>query len=126
MDLLSSRVEPVCGNHKAPGDENIKNCRIHSQYLTMKPTGSLVNSNKTNPAHPRFSVHFDDGITILLHTISSELVYENMLSVGPETYFLKTGKWPKGKNLEKRINLAIEFIEKNIKNNRYKELRNKK
>lgn len=90
----------------------------------MKPIGSLVNSNKSDSNHPRFSVHFDDGMTILLQTIRDDLVYENMLSVGIGSYFLKTGKWPKGKQLEKRVNMSIEFIKKNIKNNRYKYKRN--
>ena len=90
----------------------------------MKPVSSLVNSNKGDANHPRFSVHFDDGMTILLHTVNDELVYENMLSVGVGSYFLRTGKWPAGKQLEKRVKLSIAFIEKNIKNNRYKYKRN--
>ena len=84
----------------------------------MKPIGSLVNGG--TKSKPRYSVHFDDGITILLKTESEQLVYENMLSVGLETYFLKKGKWPSGKNLDKRIELAVAFINKNIKNNRYR------
>jgi hypothetical protein len=84
----------------------------------MKPIGSLVNGG--TKANPRYSVHFDDGITIILRTINNELVYENMLSVGPDTYYLKKLKWPTGKNLEKRIELACTYIHKNIKNNRYR------
>jgi hypothetical protein len=84
----------------------------------MKPISSLVNGGtKTNP---RYSVHFDDGITIILKTFGGSLTYENMLSVGPDTYYLKKRKWPSGKNLEKRIELAVDFINKNIKNNRYR------
>lgn len=84
----------------------------------MKPVSSLINGGtKTNP---RYSVHFDDGMTIIIKTINSELVYENMLSVGLDTYYLKKGKWPTGKNLEKRVELAVAFINKNIKNNRYR------
>ena len=90
----------------------------------MKPIGSLVNSKGSGEHQPRFSVQFDDGITILLHTIKDEIVYENMLSVGPDTYFLKKGKWPSGKNLEKRTTMAIDYVQKNIKNNRYKQIRN--
>ena len=88
----------------------------------MKPIGSLRNAGTAEK--PRFSVHFDDGMTIILHTVGDELVYETMLSVGVGSYFLKTGKWPKGKQLEKRVKMSIEFIEKNIKNNRYKYKRN--
>lgn len=89
----------------------------------MKPISSLVNSTKSHENHPRFSVHFDDGMTILLHTVKDELVYENMLSVGVGSYYLTTGKWPTGKNLEKRVRLSVEYIQKNIKNNRYKQLK---
>jgi len=84
----------------------------------MKPISSLVNGG--TKTKPRYSVHFDDGITIIIKTVSDELVYENMLSVGLDSYFLKKGKWPAGKNLETRIDLAIQFIKKNIKNNRYR------
>ena len=84
----------------------------------MKPIGSLRNGGTADK--PRFSVHFDDGMTIILHTVGDVLVYESMLSVGIGSYFLKTGKWPSGKNLEKRVDMAIAYVEKNIKRNRYK------
>lgn len=84
----------------------------------MKPVSSLINGG--TKTKPRYSVHFDDGITILLKTANEELVYENMLSVGPDTYYLKKGKWPSGKNLDTRVELAVAFINKNIKNNRYR------
>jgi hypothetical protein len=84
----------------------------------MKPISSLINGGTKN--NPRYSVHFDDGITIILKTANGELIYENMLSVGPDTYYLKKGKWPSGKNLDNRIELAVAFINKNIKNNRYR------
>ena len=41
-----------------------------------------------------------------------------MLSVGPDTYFIVKGKWPSGKNLDKRVKLSQEWINKN--KNRYK------
>lgn len=91
---------------------------IHHQCHIMKPVSSLLNGG--TKAKPNYSVHFDDGITILLKTVNDELVYSNMLSVGLDTYFLKKGKWPSGKNLEKRVTLACEFVQKNIKNNRYR------
>ena len=84
----------------------------------MKPISSLINGGTKK--NPRYSVHFDDGITILLKTDNDKFVYENMLSVGLDSYYLKTGKWPAGKNLEKRVELATSFIQKNIKNNRYR------
>ena len=92
----------------------------------MKPVSSLVNSSSKDDNHPRYAVHFDDGMTILLHTVKGELIYENMLSVGLGSYFLKTGKWPSGKQLEKRVTMSKEFINKNIKNNRYKYKRKSK
>ena len=84
----------------------------------MKPVSSLLNGGTKK--NPRYSVHFDDGITLIVKTVDDKIVYENMLSVGLDTYYLKKGKWPAGKNLEKRVELASEFINKNIKNNRYR------
>lgn len=84
----------------------------------MKPVSSLLNGGTKK--NPRYSVHFDDGITMIMHTKDGELVYENMLSVGLNSYYLQKGKWPTGKNLEKRIELCQQFIQKNIKNNRYR------
>ena len=84
---------------------------------TMKPISSLVNGGTKQK--PRYSVHFDDGITLIVHMIDNNIQYESMLSVGLNTYYLKTGKWPKGKQLEKRLNMAEEFIFINDKKNRY-------
>ena len=49
-----------------------------------------------------------------------------MVSTGPDSYYLTKGKWPKGKNLEKRIDLGVALIKKNLKNNRYRIKKNKK
>lgn len=84
----------------------------------MKPVSSLLNGGTKK--NPRYSVHFDDGITLIVKTVNDKIVYDNMLSVGLDTYYLKKGKWPSGKNLEKRVELASEYINKNIKNNRYR------
>ena len=84
----------------------------------MKPVSSLLNGGTKK--NPRYSVHFDDGITLIVKTVDDQIVYENMLSVGLDSYYLKKGKWPTGKNLEKRVELASQFINKNIKNNRYR------
>jgi hypothetical protein len=84
----------------------------------MKPVSSLLNGGTKK--NPRYSVHFDDGITMIMKTVDGELQYENMLSVGLDSYYIKKKKWPAGKNLEKRIELCREFISKNIKNNRYR------
>ena len=84
----------------------------------MKTIGSLRN---TAHGMTRFHVHFDDGMTITLREKSNgDLEYDSMVSVGLESYFLKKGKWPKGANLKKRIELGVALIEKNRKNNRYR------
>lgn len=83
----------------------------------MKITSSLYNGG--GEATSRFSIHFDDGITILIVKKGQTFVYENMLSTGLDSVLFTKG-WPKGKNLEKRINMAIEFVTNNIKRNRYK------
>ena len=123
VGICSEWVETFCRDYKVTRNENFENYRVYRQYTFMKPTGSLVNSNTYHDNNPRYSVHFDDGMTILLQTIDEELVYENMLSVGPDTYYINKGKWPTGKNLEKRIKLAIEYVTNNIKRNRYKHTR---
>lgn len=84
----------------------------------MKPISSLLNGGTKQK--PSYSVHFDDGITLLMDTVDGEITYRNMLSVGTDTYFFKHNKWPSGANLDKRIKLAIEFIQHKIKNNRYR------
>lgn len=84
----------------------------------MKPISSL--SNGGTKSKPRYSVHFDDGITLIINTESNQLVYESMLSTGLDSYYIKKKKWPAGKNLKDRVEMAIAFINKNKKNNRYK------
>tara|TARA_R110000851_G_scaffold217246_1_gene370171 strand:+ start:278 stop:550 length:273 start_codon:yes stop_codon:yes gene_type:complete len=72
-----------------------------------------------------FSVRFDDGITLRIQK-SRTGTWEktSTISTGLSSYFITKSKWPKGKNLEKRIELAGALITKNIKNNRYR--KNKK
>jgi len=84
----------------------------------MKPISSL--SNGGTKKNPRYSVHFDDGITIIIKSNNDEFIYDGMLSTGLDSYYLKKRKWPSGKNLDKRMELAIAFVNKNIKNNRYR------
>ena len=79
----------------------------------MKATGARWN-NDTEV----YCVDFDDSITLLL---DRNLQYRNMLSVGLDSYFLNKGKWPTGKNLEKRVTLAAEWVNKN--KHRYKHLK---
>lgn len=62
-----------------------------------------------------FAASFDDGITVI---IDKSLNYLNMLSVGPDTYYLRTRKWPTKKNIDKRVMLCKQWIVKN--KNRYK------
>lgn len=79
----------------------------------MKATGARWNKDAET-----FCVDFDDNITLIL---DRDLQYRNMLSVGLSSYFLDKGKWPTGKNLEKRITLASEWVNKN--KHRYKDLK---
>lgn len=62
-----------------------------------------------------FAVSFDDGITVIL---SNDLKYHSMLSVGPDSSYLKTGKWPTKSNLDKRETMGRAWVEKN--KSRYK------
>lgn len=96
----------------------MQNDRFCDKHTCMKPISSLLNGGTKK--NPRYSVHFDDGITLILSTKNSKLVYENMLSVGLGSYYLKTGKWPAGDNLNKRVEMAQAYIDKNKKNNRYR------
>ena len=68
-----------------------------------------------------FGISFDDGMIIRVHKTGEDdwsLMW--MVSAGPDSYYLTKKKWPKGKNLEKRINLGVALIKKNINNNRYR------
>lgn len=62
-----------------------------------------------------YAVTFTDGISIIL---DEKMRCCNMISTGLDSYFIIKGKWPGGKNLEKRVSLAGTWIEKN--KNRYK------
>lgn len=65
-----------------------------------------------------FAVSFDDGITVIL---DDELKYNTMLSVGLDSSFLKTGKWPTKNNISKRVIMGQQWIEKN--KSRYKKFK---
>jgi len=62
-----------------------------------------------------FAASFDDGMVVILN---SKLEYHNMLSTGLDSYFIRKGKWPKGKNLDNRVLATKHWIMKN--KNRYK------
>jgi hypothetical protein len=83
----------------------------------MKVTGTLRDEKNGKEI---FHVYFDDGITINIKRIKDKFEYDSMIATGLGNYFLKKGKWPKGKNLEKRIDLGVALITKNLNNNRYK------
>lgn len=88
----------------------------------MKPVSSLHNKIAYHSDAPRFSVQFDDGITILLHTVNDKLEYENMLSTGLDSVVFKTG-WPSDSELEERVAISIKYVLNNIKRKRYKTLK---
>jgi hypothetical protein len=118
MALQQENMESILQFCESTGIEMLQNIGIHNQYRVMKPISSL--SNGGTKKNPRYSVHFDDGITIIIKLNNDEFVYDGMLSTGLDSYYLKKGKWPSGKNLDKRMELAIAFVNKNIKNNRYR------
>jgi hypothetical protein len=76
-----------------------------------------IESARFNSDRKSFSVSFSDGITIILN---EQLMYKHMISTGLDSFYATKGKWPKGKNLEKRITLGVEWIEKN--KSRYKKV----
>lgn len=74
-----------------------------------------IESVQFNDDHKTFAASFSDGITVILNT---NLQYHNMLSVGPDSYYIRKNKWPAGKNLDNRVQAANVWIMKN--KNRYK------
>lgn len=74
-----------------------------------------ITSVQFNDTHRTFAVTFDDHMSVVL---DDELNLHNMLSLGLSSYFAIKGKWPKGKNLEKRVEMGQQWIIKN--KNRYK------
>jgi len=74
-----------------------------------------ITSVSYNDIHDTFAVSFNDGITIILN---QKLEYHNMISTGLDSYFIKKGKWPTNNNINKRVDLSIQWIMKN--KNRYK------
>jgi hypothetical protein len=118
MALQQENMESFLQFCKPTRIEVLQNASIHNQHRVMKPISSL--SNGGTKKNPRYSVHFDDGITIIIKSNNDEFIYDGMLSTGLDSYYLKKRKWPSGKNLDKRMELAIAFVNKNIKNNRYR------
>lgn len=98
-------------------DEIHENRRIFSGLAVVKIISSLYNGGGESSG--RYSVHFDDGITVLIVKKGDGFEYENMLSTGLNSVLFTKG-WPKGKNLDKRFKMACEFVTNNIKRNRYK------
>lgn len=89
----------------------------------MKPQSSL---KFKHDGETRYSVHFDDGITIVVKHDQDEFEYLYMLSVGLNTYYTINQRWPGKHNINSRVKMAKQFIERNIKNNRYKKSDNDK
>ena len=74
-----------------------------------------IESVQYNDTHHTFAVSFSDGITVI---VDSQLQYMNMLSTGLSSYYVMKNKWPAKKNLQRRVQSTIEWIERN--KNRYK------
>ena len=79
----------------------------------MKINGvSVHHTNKT------YAVEFADGIIVIL---DDKLNYNSMLSVGLDSVYIRTGKWPTANSMQKRIQAGSEWINKN--KNRYKKFK---
>lgn len=74
-----------------------------------------IESIQYHDTRQTFAASFDDGMIIIL---DSNLEYRNMLSTGLDSFYMKKGKWPTGKNLENRVLATRHWIMKN--KNRYK------
>ena len=74
-----------------------------------------IESIQYNDTHNTFAASFDDGMVIIL---SDRLEYHNMLSTGLQSYYIRRGRWPTGKNLTNRVLAVKHWIMKN--KNRYK------
>lgn len=74
-----------------------------------------IESVQYHDTHHTFAAGFDDGITVIL---DQELQYKNMLSTGLDSYFIKKNRWPTAKNMQRRVEMMIEWIMRNKK--RYK------
>ncbi len=84
------------------------NCSAGHDYVRDKPT-------------VKFNAWFNDGIVVIYDYYKDSLNYNTLLSVGPESSYIKTGKFPTKKSLEKRQTMVEEWVSKN--KNRYKLLR---
>ena len=76
----------------------------------MKITGA-----RWNEFNSTYAADFTDGITLIFN---EEFAIVNMISTGTDSYYITKKKWPAGKNMLKRAELAIAWIERN--QNRYK------
>ena len=65
-----------------------------------------------------YNIEFDDGIVLTLDKSGTDFTVVSQCSLGTDTYFTKRNKFPKGQNLNKRILMGGEMIEK--RSNRYK------
>jgi hypothetical protein len=77
-----------------------------------------VNSVSVHHTNKTYAVEFNDGITVILN---DKLCYHSMLSLGLDSVYLKTGKWPTDNNIQKRVDAGRAWIEKN--KNRYKKFK---
>ena len=92
--------------------------------MTQKSTSiSSANLFKRCDDKLCFAAQFSDGITVIYTYTEDQLNYDNMLSVGLSSSYIKTGKWPTLNNLKRREQFAMEWFTKNRK--RYKLLRKK-
>jgi hypothetical protein len=70
-----------------------------------------------------YSVSFDDGIIVDIEYKpgSSTGHVKNMCSVGTDGFFFTQGKFPRGNNLNERLDLGLKVIKSRLKRYRRKE-----
>tara|TARA_S200002703_G_C3614338_1_gene188620 strand:+ start:183 stop:458 length:276 start_codon:yes stop_codon:yes gene_type:complete len=78
----------------------------------------IISTSKSKSKKDDYVVEFSDGILLHVKFINGQLECYNMCSLGTDSFFMKRGSFPKGKNLSKRVELAQDTI--NARQRRYK------
>ena len=78
----------------------------------------IINTSKLGST--LYSVEFNDGILLNIRYRDGAIAgkVEHMCSLGPDSYFVQQGYFPKGQNLRKRLTIGTDMIKVRMK--RYK------
>jgi len=83
--------------------------------MKIEATSKLKTKNQKNS----FSIVFDDGIIMQLNIDKKgEPIIGPLCAFGINSYYFKKGKYPTGKNLQQRVDMAMAVINK--RQNMYK------